>query len=284
MEGRPVIRSSRGFGRRSEKTRAKSKKKERQPDRGFAPQEKLAQTPEEIVNRTLNVLRNLGSQRFALPPFDEYVDRWLSNLKSVLFEFESNPAISSDDQFARERSQILSEVELNLKEGRQKEEASGLACDKSLSDAKGLLERIEEDYIAKKKEIEARNDLEILRLSSKVDKIKEEIDDLARTKTGIFGVFLKRIKAQREAEAMQRLESARRDVVSAEQNSVVEKEKLRDEFEGRRQPVNDQIRDLQRKIEEQEVDGSAEIRRAACDSLINSMNALLQRNLQMRNP
>ncbi|HJX23823.1 MAG TPA: hypothetical protein VJ574_05395 [Candidatus Bathyarchaeia archaeon] len=284
MEGRPVIRASRGSGRRSEKTRAKSKKKERQPDRGFAPQEKLAQAPEELVNRTLNVLRNLGSQRFALPPFDEYVVRWLSNLKSVLYEFESNPATSSDDQFARERSQILSEVELNLVESRQKEEASGLTCDKSLSDAKGLLERIEEDYIAKKKDIETRNGREILHLSSKVDKIKEEIDNLTRTKTGIFGVFLKSVKARREAEALQRLESARRDVVSAEKNSIVEKEKLRNEFEGRRQPVNDQIRDLQRKIEEQEVDGSVEIRRAACDSLINSVNALLQRNLQMRNP
>ena len=284
MEGRPVVRAPRGFSRRSEKTRAKSKKKERQPDRGFAPQEILAQTHEEIVNRALNILRNLGSQRFALPPFDEHIDRWLSSLKSVLYEFESNPVTSSDDQFASERSQILSEVALNLKESRQKEEASGLATDKSLSDAKGLLERIEEEYIARKKEIEARNDHEIMRLSSNVDEIRKELDRLARTKTGIFVVISRRIKAQRESEALRRLESAQREVASAERNLVVEKEKLRDEFEAKMQPVNDQIRDLQKKIEEQEVDGSVGIRRAACDSLANSVNALLQRSQQKRNP
>jgi len=43
------------------------------------------------------------------------------NLTDVLSEFESSPNISADDQFVKERSQILSIVKIELEERRRKE-------------------------------------------------------------------------------------------------------------------------------------------------------------------
>jgi hypothetical protein len=39
----------------------------------------------------------------------------------------------------------------------------------------------------------------------------------------------------------------------------------------------EQIRDHEKEIENQEIDGSLETRRAACEALINAVNSFLQR-------
>jgi phage terminase large subunit-like protein len=54
-------------------------------------------------------------------------------------------------------------------------------------------------------------------------------------------------------------------------------ERLRDEYERKRQPLIEQIRDYQKKIENLETDGSREDRWFACEALVDSVNALLQR-------
>src|SRR5208283_3532407 len=79
-------------------------------------EEKHVATMKEVSDKTLKRLRNLGSQRFGSSPFSEHFDRWLVNLTDVLSEFESSPNISVDDQFVKERSQILSIVKVELEE------------------------------------------------------------------------------------------------------------------------------------------------------------------------
>jgi len=63
------------------------------------------------VEKTLGRLRSLGNQTLAFSPFSEYFDDWLVNLKDVLIDFESSHSISVDEQFVKERSQILANVE-----------------------------------------------------------------------------------------------------------------------------------------------------------------------------
>jgi len=84
-------------------------------------------------------------------------------------------------------------------------------------------------------------------------------------------------KAQKEAEANQRLNSAQIDLKLAVLNFTAEQEGLRDEYERKKQMVIGQIRESQKEIENQESDRSLEDRRAACESLANAVNALLQR-------
>jgi len=258
------------------KAKAKVMGRKRRSSGSYISEEKHVPTLEEIADRTLNIVRNLGNQRFGLSPFNEHFGRWLVNLRDVLSEFESSPTIGVDDQFVKERSQILLNVDLELEESRRKE-ASRQEAIKSLSDNGILLKRIEEECATRTKEIEARKDSEIKRLSSNVDGLREELDRIARMKTGIFRVVSKKARAQKEAEVTQRLNAAQRELALAVQHFNSEQERLRFEYERRKQPVIEQIRDHQKEIENQEIDDSLESRRAACEALVNAVNALLQR-------
>jgi hypothetical protein len=218
----------------------------------------------------------LGNQRFAVSPFSEHLSRWLVNFKEVLSEFESSPGINVDDQFAKERTLILTDVELDLGKRRDKE-ASGGETFKILSDNRILLEQTEQDYASRTKEMEERKNTKIKRLTGNVDAIKEELDRIARMKAGRFRAISKETKAKKEAEATQRLNAAQSELTSAVQHFTAEQEKLREEHERRKQVIMEQIRDQEKEVESQEIDGSLETRRVACETLANAMNSFLQR-------
>jgi len=281
MVYQPRTRAPRKSGRRREmprheRAKAKAIGKKHRSRRSYVSEEKHVPTSEEVVDRTLNSLRILGNQRFALPPFYELFGIWLANLRDVLSEFESSPTISVDDQFVKDRSQILMNVELQL-EKRRCEEVSRDEAIKNLSNNRILLEQIKEEYTARAKEIEERKDREINRLSRNVGGLGEELYRIARMKTGIFRAVSKKAKAQKEAEATRRLDSAERELALTVQHFTAEQERLRDEYEIRKQPIIDQVRCLSKWIGNQEFDRSLEDRRDACDSLANAVNAILQR-------
>jgi hypothetical protein len=259
-----------------EKGKSRPKGQKRRSGKGYTLQEDQVPTSKEIVDKTLSRLRNLGNQIFALSPFSEHFSRWLIDLRVVLSEFESNPTVNADDYFMKERSRILSNVELEL-EKRRREEVSCDEAMRSLSDNRILLERIEEEYAAGSREIEERKRSEIKRLSSNVDGFRKEVNRIARMKTGIFRTVSKKEKIEREAEATQRLTSAQGELASAVQNFGAEHEKLRNEHEKRKQTLMEQIKDEEKEVENQDVDGSLETRRAACEALVNAVNALVGR-------
>ena len=282
MVYQPRARAPRNSGQRREipqreKPRRWAVGKKHRSRHSYASEEKHTQTLEEVVDRTLNSLRILGNQRFALPPFYELFSIWLANLRDVLSEFESSSTISVDDQFVKERSQILTNVELQL-EIRRCEEVFRDEAIQNLPGNRIILERIEEEYTARTKEIERRKDREISRLYSNIGGLGKELDHIARMKKGIFRIISKKAKAQKEAEATQRLDSAERDLTLAMQHFTTEQERLRDEYEIRKQPVIEQVRELRKGIGNQVFDGSLEDRRDACDSLANAVNALLRRS------
>jgi chromosome segregation ATPase len=233
-------------------------------------------TAEEVVDRTLKLLHTLGTQKFASSPYSEHFSRWQTDLKYVLSEFESSPTIGIDDQFVKERSQILSNVELKLEERRQEEVALEKASE-SLSDSKVLLEQIEKEYAARTREIEGRKTSEIKRLDSKIDDLREELDDVTRMKAGLFRAVSKKAKAQKEAEATQKLNSAQKELELAVREFTAEQERLQDEYERKKQPIIVRMRGYEKEIEHLEIDGSAEDRKVTCEALVNAVNALLQR-------
>jgi uncharacterized phage infection (PIP) family protein YhgE len=259
-----------------QKAKAKEKAQKRVSGGTYAVEEDHVQTLEELVGRAVKSLRNLGNQVFALSPFSDHFGRWLVDLRVVLSEFESSPTVSVDDQFLKEHSQILSNVELEL-EKRRAEEASCDKAIKSLSENRILLERIEQECITKMRSVEMKNEVKVKRLSSNVEGIREELDRIARMKTGIFRGISKKAKAKKETETTQRLNSAQKELASAEQNFAAEQERLQAEYEKRKQPALDQIRVEEKEVEDQDVDGSLETRRAACEVLVNAVNALVER-------
>jgi len=281
MGYRPQIRAPRKYGRRRGNLKAKAKGRKRRSSGSYLSEENRVQTSEEVVDRTLNRLRNLGNQRFGLFPFSEHFNLWLWSLWDTLSELDSSPNIDVDDQFVKERSQILADIELKLEERRRNENSQEEAA-KNLLDMRMLIEQIEEEYAAKMKETERRRNSEINRLSSNIGDIREEMDRIARMKTGIFRRILKNI-TQKEAEATQRLNSAEKELMLAMQGFASEQDRLRNEYETRKQPIIERIDNQQKEAKSQEVDGSLEDRHGACEALINAVEALLKRNLQIRN-
>ena len=87
----------------------------------YLEEETCRVSKEEVTEKTINTLHILGNQTFAVSPFSEYFDTWLTNLQKVLAEFESNFATDIDDQFVKERSQILADVKLELEDKKRKE-------------------------------------------------------------------------------------------------------------------------------------------------------------------
>jgi hypothetical protein len=259
-----------------EKAKGRVKRQKHRSRDLYALQENYPATSENIVERTDNRLRNLGKQVFALFPFSEHFERWLNDIKLVMSEFESSPTMSLDDQFVKDRSSILSSVELALDEGRRKE-ASSEEPIRSLSKNKALLERMEKEHASMVKEIEVQKNREARRLSSSVQALKEELARIDQVKTGIFRRVSQKAKAQMQAEAMQRLKAAESELASTMKDFAAKEERFREEHEKKTRPIIEQMQVEQKEIDDQMIDWSFEARRTACEALINTVNALIER-------
>ena len=247
-------------------------------------EEKHVPTVKEVSDRTLSRIRNLGSQKFGSTPFSEHFDRWLVNLTDVLTEFESNPNINADDQFVKERTQILSIVKTELEE-RRRQEATLEEASKNLSNNKNLLNAIKKEYNNRISEVKGQKNHEIKRLYINIDSLRKELDDIVRLKTGLFRGISKKDREQKEIRTTQELNAVERELELAMLVFTEEKERLRDDYERKRQPVVEQMKDCQKKIENLENDGSREDRWFACEALIDAVNTLLQRKaLQLHKP
>jgi hypothetical protein len=271
--------SPRNVGRGRQRARHEKKKtrgKKHHSSGKYLLEEEHVATSEEIVEKTLSRMHSLGNQTFAVFPFSEYFDDWLMSLKEVLADFESSPSVSVDEQFVKERVQILADVEHELGERRRREFSLEKAI-KNLSDNKRLLERTEADYAESVRGIERRKNSEIKRLNGDIAVFRGELDDLAKVKAGLFRAISKKAKAQKEAEVIQRLNAAQKELELTVQNSAAEHESLRNEYKKRKSFVIEQIGRLQKEVEGADIDGSLEARRVACEALVNAVNALLKR-------
>jgi uncharacterized phage infection (PIP) family protein YhgE len=278
MSYRPQTSSRRGTGRGRGKTHHKKAKVKGQKHRfsGKYPLEETeAPTFEEEVEKTLGRLHSLGGQTFAFSPFSQYFDDWLLSLKSVLSEFELNPAVNVDEEFVKERSQIISDVEVKLAE-RRREEAVFVEATRKLADQNHLLVQIDREYAAATRKLASKRNGEIKRLTRKVHDFEEELDETSLMKTGI-NPFARRAKSQKIAEITQKLDAAKSELESAVKTFEVEQEKLHDEYEKKKQVAIKQVRKLEKEVEHLDTDGSVEDRRVACEALVNAVKALLQR-------
>jgi hypothetical protein len=213
---------------------------------------------------------------FAVSPFSNYFDDWLVNLKEVVSEFEANDAVNVEDQFVKERSEILSKIELELGEKRR-EEANLEKESKRRSEANHLLLQIDEEYAAKTRETGPKSNAEIQRLTQNVHDLEEELDRIGRMKTSFFGAFSKKAKAQKEAEAQQKLGLVKNELAATVEKFKVEQEKLHDDYEKKKQIIIAEVRELEKKIESLEKDNSIGVRREASEALVKAVNKLLQR-------
>jgi hypothetical protein len=279
MSYRPQTSSRRNSGRGRGSTRhEKAKRKEQKHRSGgkYLLEETEAPTFEEEVEKILGRLSSLGGQTFAFSPFSQYYDDWLLSLKSILSEFESNPAVNVDETFVKERSQVIADIELELAERRREEAVLGEATQK-LADQNHLLVQIDRDYASATRNLASQRNSEIKSLTLKVNDFEEELDETNRMKASIFSPFARRAKSHRNAEVTRKLDAAKTELESVVKAFEVDQEKLHDEYEEKKQSVIKQVRSLEKEIEGLDTDNSVEDRRVACEALVTAVKALLQR-------
>ena len=189
-----------------------------------------------------------------LPRFREHFDRWLVNLTDVLSEFESNPNVSNE-QFVTERSQILSNVEFDLKQRGLVRRLLLRKPFKSYRTANIFLDELRKNMLLRQarlwgeKEVKLGVCTEILTISRK------ELDNIARMKAGLLRGISKKDREQKETEAIQKLNAKQTELELAMLDLSEVKEKLQEEYERKKKPVTEQIKDSQKKVESLETDG-----------------------------
>jgi hypothetical protein len=264
--------------------RDKNRDRKHRPAADVKPEAKHVASLKEISDKTLKELGVLGIQKFGSSPFSEHFDRWLANIDEVLSEFELNPNVNADEEFVKERSQILSAVKVELEERQRKEDSIDNAA-KNLSTNKNLLERINAEYAVKMREIKTQKNREIKRLNSNIDRLKEELEHIIRIKTGIFRGVSKKEREEKEQAISQELDAREMELELAMLKFSEAQGKVREDYVGRKEPVVEMVRDWQKKIEVLETDGSREDRWFACEALMDAVNAFLERRaLQSRKP
>jgi hypothetical protein len=228
---------------------------------------------------------------FPLPPFGQYFDNWLVNLRQMVSEFESNSTIEVDEQFGKDRSQILLDVESAL--ARIRLEESNLSRDeKALVDNNRLLGEADEEYSEKTKALSSKRDSEVERLTKRIHELENEIanqEKLSREKPkiGIFSYKSRKeynMAMEKAAEELNRnkedLKATTDELEASVKGFSVDQKNLDNEYEKRKQGITERAESLRKELEKLETDTSIEARREASNALANAINFLIQRTHQ----
>ena len=276
--------SRRGRGRGRGITHHEKVKRKRQKHRSggkYLLEANEAPTFQEITEKTLGRLDKLGGQTFACSPFSQYFDDWLLSLNSVLSEFETNPAVKVDEEFVKERSQVIADVELKLAERRNEEAVFGEAT-RMLAEQKTLLIQTDTECSYSTQNLAAEKKSEIKGLTRRVHDLEEELEENLQTKVSIFSPLARRKQSHKKAELNRKLDAAKSELDSTVKALESEQEQIRDDCEKKKQTIMEQVRILEKKVRSSEADSSMEDRRFACEELVNVVNSLLQRKTSLQ--
>jgi hypothetical protein len=254
----------------------KSKIKKNRSNAKYVEQEQAEQSLKEITEKTLASIDRLGNQTFALSPFSQYYDDWLVNLRRVVSEFESNPNVSADELFVKERTQIFLDVEAALAERRLAESTlSGGA--RELQEINHQLTDSDRDYAQQNRALSDKRNADVQRLSNKIRAIEDSVASQEAVKFGYFKFKARREAAEKIEQTRKQLAAAKEELEVVLQNFKVEQEKLHDNYQSRRQELTVQIERLHSELEKLETDTSVEVRKTYCNALACAVNALVQR-------
>jgi DNA repair exonuclease SbcCD ATPase subunit len=269
----------RGASRQFSKSAKEKKSKEKKKRSGakYLQEEAPPQvSAKEVADKTIIGLGRLGNQIFALSPFSQYFDDWLVNLRQTVSEFESHPAVESDEQFKKERTQIFLDIEGALAENRLAE--SNLTQEaKALADNNHLIVEADKEYAEKTRDLSNKRNAELQRLSTRIREIEDDLASQQQIKFSFYKFGEKKKAAEKLAQTNQNLTSAKNKLEVTIQNFTAEQEKLHDNYEKRKQELNENSDRLHKELEKLENDTSIPVRLSACNALSESINGLLKR-------
>jgi hypothetical protein len=278
MTFRPQSGSRHGGAKQFSKSAHDKKAKEKKQRSGarYLQEETPEVSPQEVTDKTLGFLTRLGAQIFALSPFSQYFDDWLLSLRQVISEFESNSAINVDEQFVKERTQIILDVEGALAEKKLQE--SNLTKEaKALAENNHKIVEADKEYAEKTRDLSNKRNSEVQRLSNRIRELEEDVAAQQEIKLGFFQFKGKRLAAEKLVQTTQNLKDSKNELEVKLQSFTAEQEKLHDNYEKVKQELNENSDRLHIELEKLETDTSNEPRQTACKALAESITGLLKR-------
>jgi hypothetical protein len=244
------------------------------PSNNESIKEKNLVIARELVEKTINASNQLGDQVFAASPFSQSYDKWLADMRQIVSDFELNSPLKADEQFAKDRSQILLAVESVLAQKRIEESNVG-AVAKALADNNHLLVETDKEYAEKARELTLKRDSETERLSNCIRDLERAVqsqeEDNSKRK------ILKKKTDDTTPQMRLKLKSAKTELEEAQQNFAVEQDKLHDDYEKKKQDTMTQVESERRELDMLETDTSIEARQVASKALADAVNAFVQR-------
>ena len=200
MSFRPQTSSRKGSGRQFSKSahEKKSKEKKQKQSAKYLQEETPQASTEEVAQKTLNSLSKLGNQIFALSPFSQYFDDWLVSLRQVTSEFESNPAITVDEQFTKQRAQVFLDLEGALAQNRLSESSLTEEA-KSLADNNHKIVEADKEYAEQTRERNNKRNADVQRLSTKIRELEDQLAVQQEIKISFYKFSAKKKAAQQLA-------------------------------------------------------------------------------------
>jgi hypothetical protein len=278
MSFRPQTGSRRGASRQLSKSAhdKKAKEKKRRASAKYIQEETPEVSAQEVAEKTIGGLSKLGNQIFALSPFSQYFDDWLVSLRQVIAEFESSPVINLDEQFVNERSQIFLDAEGKLTEKRLQE--SNLTAEaKALADNNHLIVEADKEYAEQTRERSIKRNAEVQRLSTKIRDLEDQLTSQREIKISFYKINAQRKAAKQLSQTIQNLRDTKNELEVKLQNFTAEQEKLHDNYEKRKQELNENSDHLHKELEKLETDTSTIARQETCNALSKIITAFLKR-------
>jgi hypothetical protein len=138
------------------------------------------------------------------------------------------------------------------------------------------LEEMDAEYADQNRSLKVKEKSSMDSLIKNVQQLEEELARVRQIKTRNP---LKRIaKEQQIVDVTEKLNTAKQELALAAQNSEVEQQRIREEYEKKKQTTIKKVHSLEKEIETKKTDKSLEARKAATKALAKAVKALNQRN------
>jgi hypothetical protein len=201
----------------------------------------------------------------------EYVIRNVHQLEAELAEVEQIKTSYRHPLKKLAKEQKLAELTQKLNAAKKR---LALTVGNSAVD-KGKAGDIDAEYEAQTKELADKRNAAMDFLTKNVQELEEELDKLKKNKS--VNPLKKIADQQKLFETTDKLIDAKKRLKLAEQNSSYEQEKLKAEYEKKKQSTLGKMQNIEKDIATKATDNSAEVRKEATKALANAVKSRIER-------
>ncbi len=225
-----------------------------------------------VCSATLNALEHLGNQRFVLPPFSEHFQRWMENIATILFDFETKLPEAVNQQYRENIDRTITNLKVALKERTDAETTiSNRQSDvqRQIAKYENELAKLDQDYKTRNHEVRRHHEQSFEKLRAEINTLDEERLRILHTKPSLLKKLFRRSDDNLEKKTNV-LKSKKHAFDDRKQLLKQDLETHRLKYENERKQITEKLHAQQAQLEESKdskLDDALEIRKTACEEL-----------------